>query len=309
MKYLNLFLFSFLTYVNSFGFLPHKGFIDSIKNKFIDFKKKKNLLGIYDTNILEKLQKFSDSKYTIIDRTNNLMYHNFTSFLEDNNKYKDQSTLSVSPGGLQGFYLIGIVDFIKFNYNIDNFLFTGASAGAWCCLLLSYRGNVQSLIQSILKEIKNFKVKSLFEMQLYLKQLILRKYSIDDFDFSRTFIGVTVLKNLDLSTNIFYNFDNLEDAIDCCIASSHIPFLTGGLVNKYNNAISFDGGFSNSPYLNINSTILNINPNLWSKRTQAIINLEDIIKNVKDTNFFELYLKGYIDSQLNKDDLDLIFKK
>ena len=77
----------------------------------------------------------------------------------------------------------------------------------------------------------------------------------------------------------------------------------------YRKQISFDGGFSNSPYLNINSTILNINPNMWSKRTHAIINFEDIINNVQDINFFELYIKGYMDSQLNKDKLDLIFKK
>lgn len=308
MKYItNLFILSMLSFCNSFRFMPFKGIIDNFKDKYINFKRKK-ILSIYDPNILDKLRKFSDHKYTIIDRKNDVIFNNYTTFLNEYKYLENKQTISISPGGIQGFYLIGIIDFLKFNYNLDSFLFTGASAGAWSCLLMSYKGNIQSIINLILKEIKSFKVNSLFEMQLYLKQLILRTYTIDDFDFTKTFIGVTVLKNLDFSTNLFFNFENLEDAIDCCIASSHIPFLTGGLVNKYNNAISFDGGFSNSPYLDINSTILNVNPNMWNKRTSDILNLEDILNNVAETDYYELYLNGYIDSQVNKHDLDKIFK-
>ena len=148
---------------------------------------------------------------------------------------------------------------------------------------------------------------SVFEMQLYLKQLLLRKYNKNNFDLTRIFIGVTVLKKLDISTNIFFNFNTLEDAIDCCIASSHIPFLTGGFVNKYNNAISFDGGFSNAPYLDINNTILHINPNIWSKRSHTIIDFEDLIADLNEINFYKLYVKGFKDTKNNKSKLDKIF--
>jgi hypothetical protein len=56
----------------------------------------------------------------------------------------------------------------------------------------------------------------------------------------------------------------LEDAINCCIASSHIPILTGGLTNKYHNMFAFDGGFSSYPYVN-RTRILHISPSMWSK--------------------------------------------
>ena len=288
-------------------FNPFRGFRSAIRNNIYSFKKK-NFVSIYDPNILDKLRSFSDNKYNIIDRKNNLIYHNFSSFLEENKSLKDFNTISISPGGLQGYYLMGVIDFIKKNYVLDNYLYTGASAGAWSCLLMSFKGNNDKIVYDILKEVNSVKFKSIFEMQLFLKEIILKKYTIEDFDFSRIFIGVTVIKKLDVSTNIFYNFDSLEDAIDCCIASSHIPFLTGGLVNKYNNEISFDGGFSSYPYLNINNTILHINPNIWKKRTHSVIDINDLINDINDTNFNKLYNDGYMHTLKNKNELDEILK-
>ena len=307
MNYLLGLLTSYICLSSSFSFFPYKRFFNGIKNRFSEFQKKK-LITVYDPNILDKLKKFSDDKIAIIDRENNIIYSNYTDFLEDNSELKLKETISISPGGLQGFYLIGIVDFMKHNYNLDSYLLTGASAGAWSCLLMSYKGDTKKFIKSILDEMSSIRVKSLFEAQLYLKKFILKKNTIKDFDFSKTFIGVTVLKNLDLSTNLFYNFNNLEDALDCCIASSHIPFLTGGFINKYNNKISFDGGFSNSPYLNLNNTVLHVNPNMWSKRMHVVINLDEIInKKFEDVNLYELYVNGFMDTKNNKDKLDAIF--
>ena len=34
-------------------------------------------------------------------------------------------------------------------------------------------------------------------------------------------------------TNIYTDFYDLEDALNCCVASSNIPFITGNLFNKY----------------------------------------------------------------------------
>lgn len=303
----NIFIsFSFLLTVSE-SFNPFRGIRGVIKKNVYNFKRK-NFISIYDPNILDKLRSYSDDKYTIIDRKNSIIYNNLTSFLENNRELDSYKTISISPGGLQGYYLMGVIDFLKKNYILENYLYTGASAGAWSCLLMSFRGNDEEIIYDILKEINSTEFNSIFEMQLFLKEMILKKYTVDDFDFSRTFIGVTVLKRLDIRTNLFYNFESLEDAIDCCIASSHIPFLTGGLVNKYNNEISFDGGFSSYPYLDINNTILHINPNIWSKRTHSIIDINDLINDINETNFHKLYEDGYNDTEQNKNELDDIFK-
>ena len=153
--------------------------------------------------------------------------------------------------------------------DLENIIFTGASAGAWISLFSSYKYNITEFVDDIL-DYDFTNIKSIMELQVSFKNKILNNYNYTDFNLENIFIGVTVLKGFELSTNIFYNFENLEDAIDCCIASSHIPFLTGGIINKYNNEISFDGGFSNSPYLENNNTIFNINPSLWNKKGEKI---------------------------------------
>lgn len=269
------------------------------------FFRNKNFNDPCNNNILDNMRKRTPDKYNIIDKSNDILYEN--NELLKNNKFINKKVISISPGGLQGFYLVGIVNYIKDNYKLDNYIFTGASAGAWSSLLMSYKYDTNKIINCIL-EINKLDIQSIFDLQLNLKKKMLLSFRSNDFDLTNIFIGVTVLKNLELSTNIFYNFKNLEDAIDCCIASSHIPLLTGGLINKYNNEISFDGGFSNYPYLNLNNTVLHLNPNIWNHNHHNLLDYSDLIQKLNDVNFYDLYNEGYNDTKKNKDKLDLIFK-
>ena len=100
-----------------------------------------------------------------------------------------------------------------------------------------------------------------------MKDIILSHYNDSSFDLEKIYIGVTVLEKSDFKLKIYNNFTCLEDAIDCCIASSHIPFVTGGPFNMYRNRLSFDGGFFNYPYLNISSPALIIAPDIWENTT------------------------------------------
>ena len=254
----------------------------------------------FDYKILNLLRKKSTSKETIVDKKNNKPYN-----VEDLDYLKHKKVISVSPGGIQGFYFMGIVSFIKDNYDLSNVIFTGASAGAWISLFSAYKYKTSKIVKDLLDYDYN-NVKSILELQLYFKDRLLLHYNDGDFDLQNIYLGVTVLKNLELSTNIFYNFENLEDAIDCCIASSHIPLLTGGFINKYNNEISFDGGFSNMPYLNMNTTILNINPSLWNNNFEDYINYNDLL-NINSNNFTKMYNNGYRNANKNRNSLDKIF--
>lgn len=294
------------TFVNKFH--KKKNFFYGMKSKFNEPSEKElkenNLLGTFDYKILEYLKKKSSKKYVIINKKNKKIYdiHNIQK------KIKNNRIISISPGGIQGFYFMGIMSFIKKNYNLENVIFTGASAGAWISLFSSYKYNITGFVDDILNsDFSN--IKSVMELQVEFKNKILNNYNYTDFNLENIFIGVTVLKGFQLSTNIFYNFENLEDALDCCIASSHIPFLTGGIINKYNNEISFDGGFSNSPYLENNNTFLNINPSLWNKKGEKtdFINYHELSMN-SNHNFTKLYIKGYNSAKKNKKYLDDIFK-
>lgn len=271
---------------------------------------------------LSKLKLFMDSskkqKQCIISSKNNNIYCNSEAklFIEDNNFLSDKKIITISPGGFKGFYLLGILTYIKEKYDTEDLIYSGASAGAWNSLFMCYKGDPLSLVYNLLdSNIK--KAKSITEMEYFLKYKLLSSYKDEDFDLKRLFIGVTTLKFFTPCTNIFSDFETLEDAINCCFASSHIPFVTGGITNKYHNMFTFDGGFSKYPYLKNDNLVLHISPSMWyqiNETSQNCIkkNIRTIKKfyeffSISKNNFIELFDDGYQDAKKHKKYLDSIF--
>tara|TARA_E500000178_G_scaffold354643_1_gene424361 strand:+ start:1059 stop:1775 length:717 start_codon:yes stop_codon:yes gene_type:complete len=230
----------------------------------------------------------------------------------------DQSKLIITtPGGLFGFYFMGVSSFIKEHYDLSDYVFSGASAGAWNSLFLSLKENDKLFVDEILKtDIKN--IKSILKLEKKMKSFILDNYDESMFDIDKLYLGVTVLDKSELKLCVYNDFVSLEDAVDCCIASSHIPFVTGGPFNIYRNKFSFDGGFYSYPYLNVSTPSLIIERDLWDKQNKteatnarvAVINCSfDSFFNLNKLNFTlsELYERGYNDSMKNKNYLNNIF--
>ena len=250
------------------------------------------------------------SKYNIISITNNKIYNIETDkdeYMKQNDFIKDKKIISISPGGFKGVYMLGLCVYIKDNFNLDNFIFSGASAGAWNSLMLCCKKDINYFKSDIVDySIKN--TNTLFDLEYLMKKKILEYYTTEDFDLKRLFIGVTALNGFYPETKIFSNFNNLEDAINCCIASSHIPLITGGIINRYNNMFTFDGGFSKTPYLNISENVLHITPSIW-KKEQVVIHRNSIgdlnefttLFSKHKYNFTELYVNGYHDAKKNHD--------
>jgi len=227
----------------------------------------------------------------------------------DNGQYKikrkPKSLIVSTPGGIHGFYLLGVSSYIKENYNLTNFIYTGASAGAWNSLYLSFTGNNTEFINSLLyNDIHN--VSSMYELEQTLKQTILQKYTKNDFQIDRINIGVTILRKwLNFKLVIYNDFETLEDVLNCCIASSHIPFITGGLIHRYRGRVTFDGGFFKYPYLNTSVPVLTISPSMWNNTFNSNMNVQNYMySNDLRFNLTSLYLQGYHDSERNKKYLD-----
>jgi hypothetical protein len=96
---------------------------------------------------------------------------------------------------------------------------------------------------------------------------------------------------------------------------------------------TFDGGFSNYPYLNFSENVLHITPSMWKKldgktNLNLNMNLNDRANNkkqafldsftslnvilelfimIKNKNYMELFDNGYLDAKTNKELLDKIF--
>jgi len=160
------------------------------------------------------------------------------------------------------------------------------------------------LKQNVLDYSRN-KSRTIHDIEMTMKERFLLYAKTEDFDLRRLFIGVTTIENLSPKTYIYYDFHTLEDAIDCCIASSHIPFVTGGLIHKYKNLYSFDGGFSKNPYLTNMKPDLHIYPSMWKEKPgyqgTGVFDVTQYTtlfsRNSFDLN--DLYMSGYNDAKTN----------
>ncbi len=234
--------------------------------------------------------------------------------------------ITISPAGVYGFYQLGVCDYIKKNYDLTNCVFSGASAGAWNCLFMCYKNNDDKFLNTILN-INTTNIRQAIQLEYLLKDVILDKFNIDDFELQKMYVGVFTFDNKEFKPEIYNDFVDLYDALDCCIASSHIPLMSGTFLNYYRDKISLDGGFVKNPYLKTINSSLHITPTMWKtndpyiglnfkiidmiKKNEYKILIEQLKKflNVTELNPIELYLEGYLDTLENKDVLDSIFKK
>jgi hypothetical protein len=287
-----------------------KSTIKKYKNEeYINFIKKETCKSLTALNCIVKNK---DNKHFKDDEKGKELY------LKENEFIKDKKLVSISPGGYKGFYMLGTCLFIRENYDLDKYIFSGASAGAWNSLFMSYKGDPLEFISNIMDPTILNKTASIFEIEFLLKMKLLQTYKNEDFDMNRMFVGVTTYNKLNFNTNIFTDFDNLEDAINCCIASSHIPLITGGIFNKYNNMYSFDGGFSEFPYLNVIKPSLHITPSMWDP-PQKVLEKQNVYNKIQGFynsttlfsrekyDLFELFDNGYDDAKKNKAKLDSVF--
>jgi hypothetical protein len=274
---------------------------------------------------LQTRHQRSGEPQCVITNKNNLIYceKDRELFLQDNQFIKNKKLISISPGGLKGFYELGVLSYIKDNYDMDNYIFSGASAGAWNALFMCYKNDTKQFVYNLL-DYKITQINNIKELKYFLKYKMLATYNNDDFDLRRLFIGVTTVKRFQPVTNIFSDFNSLEDAVKCCIASSHIPLITGGLTNRYYNMYTFDGGFSKYPYLNFTENVLHITPSMWKNLNTSIginnknplLDLDsftslnvilELFLMIKNRNYMELFDNGYLDAKNNKELLDKIF--
>jgi hypothetical protein len=255
---------------------------------------------------------FHNSQFQIRDvihynKKDGQMYQSNQLFIEKNpHNITDKDIISLSPGGLNGFYMAGVVSFLKQQYDLSNCVFTGASAGAWNALYMCCNADHDTFIDKLFETQLN--LKKLKTTEENIKHTILSSYSATDFDFEKLYIGVTSFHKYHVQTHIYNNFYDLEDAIDCCIASSHIPLLTGDLLHIYNGINSFDGGFSNYPYLHIKKPLLHITSDIWLPKQKSFETFYRSFFPDDQQSATELYRKGYSHSLENKPFLDSLFR-
>lgn len=208
----------------------------------------------------------------------------------------------LSPGGLLGFYVLGICHYIKNHYNIDNKNIVGFSAGSLNTIFLSL--DKQYDIR-FLKELFKLNLHGTMPLPYILNKtidLMNDMFNIENFNITNKYIAVTS----NYSKLDGYNkFLNVSDMTKCCISSSFIPLITyRDIFYFYNGKCSLDGGLFYYKYKKqIKSRkILWLNYKLFKRYNKYNIPGYSLL--CRNYSIYELYRLGYSDSVKNKSILD-----
>ena len=212
--------------------------------------------------------------------------------------------LYIAPGGFTMPYTLGICQFIKEHYSLNNYKFIGASAGSW---LSVYLASDMFLTDDIIIHYSNiFENKGIFYKWHNICPFLIDEFtkSIKDTSFiykKLVKVSVSNYENKTINNRLIDDYDNLEQLLQLCSISSYIPILSGLSIPKRNNLITFDGYFSEPDFEHRNIKLKICNSMFDRKFT-----LSDVIGKSK-INIKELISLGYYDCIQNKNLLDDIF--
>ena len=227
--------------------------------------------------------------------------------IRDKRQFNNTKYITITPGGIAGFYSLGVCNFIKEEYDISDYSFLGASAGAWNAMVCSYKGNTHQFIKCLFEDSLITDTHTVDELQYNLKQHILARYDLEDFDVNRLHITICEVSSFCIKSNVINSFNNLDTLLDCCIVSSHIPYITSGsLIKVYDNKITFDGGLLSFPPKDRYHHMI-VSPNMYDPDMLGNMLVSLFKRNITKDSLYDLFIQGYTDASLHKEDLDEVF--
>lgn len=201
----------------------------------------------------------------------------------------------LAPGGIKGAYTLGICSYIKNNFDIKDKKIVGFSSGSInnLFMILDHEKNSHFLRTLIFIKLNN-------NIKKFLKNVISsirREFEDKDFNFNKINVAVSHSDGL----HIYSNFLNLKDALECCLGSSFIPFLTSkDFLCFYNYKLCLDGAICYKEYrVKKKDTTLIINYHMFNRYKKPTTRFHGM--NAKNVNTYQMYLYGYHDARKNHD--------
>jgi hypothetical protein len=205
-------------------------------------------------------------------------------------------------GGYYGFYQLGICHYIKNKFKYKNKSSLGISAGSWLSIFMNLdKKYTNQFLVSLFKNIKH-------DTDISKLPFIFKKTSesfINNINIQK--LNILVTNIIDFQYKIHNKFFSINDAIDCCIGSSFVPFITyKTLFYFYNHRLVLDGGVFKKIYINNidkNKTLL-INYKMFGRFTKP-----KFLKSFRKPSYslYQLYLLGYNDASKNHEYLKKYF--
>tara|TARA_X000001036_G_C20683194_1_gene806634 strand:+ start:100 stop:852 length:753 start_codon:yes stop_codon:yes gene_type:complete len=203
-----------------------------------------------------------------------------------------------TSGAIGVFYQMGIAKYLKERYQTECYTYSGVSAGSWCGMMLASDISTEEL-DNVIYGICG----KLGEGNFWLDGPYVAKKMIlnTDFnvDYSRIKIGITQFNPFPEKKYVD-NFRNKSDVIEACIASSHIPLLSGQIATTYNNSYSIDGGIMLlGGDLVKTGALFCFPPDIWGKEYNR-----ETFYDFSEESAIEMYKEGYKDTKKNRHCLD-----
>jgi hypothetical protein len=212
--------------------------------------------------------------------------------------------LYLAPGGFTMPYTLGVCQFIKEHYSLDNYNFIGASAGSW---LSVYLASDMYLTDNLINEYTElFDNKGIFFKWHNICPFLIDEFSknINDNKFvtdKRIKVSISHYANKSITNELVDDYETLDELLHLCSISSYIPLLSGLNIPKRNDLITFDGFFTEPDFKKTKISYI-IGNTMFDRH----FTFSDVIGKSK-LNIRELINLGYYDSIQNKDKLDNIF--
>lgn len=234
-----------------------------------------------------------------------------STYLISNSNLK-KPTLFLGPGGNIGPYILGVLAYIKENYDIDNINYMGVSAGSFISVIANYEKDLTDFDKLWNKYISNnpdhsIPIHNFNDIPNTIKNNILKHHGNKKIN-NNIGVFVSSLEKNNVNLELSYNYNNLDELLELCHCSSYIPLLSGLSINKKykNNLNYFDGifgmGLIKMHHIHFDNTIY-ITKDIWNRKFKTL----DFLTCNYD-HYKKMYTHGWNDSHLNKKKLKKLLK-
>ena len=203
----------------------------------------------------------------------------------------------LGPGGVAGFYSLGISHYLLNHFDLKDKRLVGFSAGSFTLLFMRLSPEKRN---GMLEEIFKCNEKSASNAMRHIMDKVETTTTLEDYDLNGSSIAVSHPGKIGL----YEQFLTIEQLSRCCKSSSFIPFVTheSGM-DFYNHKLAMDGFFYYKSFLKqYPEQPLVINPFMFGRYSNAAWDKIKFIFGIhplKTTSIYQMYLYGYHDARKN----------
>ena len=203
----------------------------------------------------------------------------------------------LGPGGVAGFYSLGISHYLLNHFDLKDKRMVGFSAGSFTLLFMRLSPEKRN---GMLQEIFKCNEKSASNAMRHIMDKVETTTTLEDYDLNGSSIAVSHPGKIAL----YDHFLTIEQLSRCCKSSSFIPFVTHESgIDFYNHKLAMDGFFYYKTFLKqYPERPLVINPFMFGRYSNSVwdkIKFLFGIHPLKTTSIYQLYLYGYHDARQN----------